>query len=584
MKSRNNIYHIVYGIMLIFTVTVIIYLAARCSSPSISDTEFSYVAAFDTGWHTAQSSEEVNIQKLQKLEGVTPYKTFSVCNTLPDNLKGGTTLFFRSKNIFFTVLIDGEAVYEPFADESIFYTKSLGTRWNSIKLSAEDSGKNIEIHFFTVYDNASGTIDNIYIGSSGGITLNIIKERQTAFITCVLILFVGLLLIIADIPINMQSRKNHELMYLGLFAISIAVWCLSETNLIQLYFNDSRTMQVFSCGSLMLIPIPMVLYLNAAFGYKQKCVVPVICSMSAAEFVICWGLHLLGIADIHETLTLTHIMLAISAVTLVYTIIRSSFFMGSNQTKNVYRILRGIGLSCIAFAAIIDIVRYYRGAGSDSAMFVRIGLLIFILCFGSSSLENTINAVKLGIKTEFVSRLAYHDGLTGIGNRTAFEEHLVELEKIKGSIPGVGIIMFDVNDLKYVNDNLGHHSGDDMLIKSAEIISSSFNDNDCECFRIGGDEFAVLLKGEDVVRRYETGIEAFKNNVKMHNDLPDKEFRISIAHGFSIYDKNSGMQKLMDVYRQADMEMYKNKKEMKTNQIPPDEYYRKMIKPAVLSK
>ena len=60
-----------------------------------------------------------------------------------------------------------------------------------------------------------------------------------------------------------------------------------------------------------------------------------------------------------------------------------------------------------------------------------IGLLIFIICYGSSSLEKTINAVKLGVQAEFVSQLAYRDGLTGIGNRTAFQEHLVDLEKIK---------------------------------------------------------------------------------------------------------------------------------------------------------
>lgn len=581
MKTKNTVYHVIYGIMLLIFSGIIIYLAASCKQPSLSDREFSYDTVFDSGWHTHDSTEDINIAKLHKLEGVEPYEEFGIINTLPENMGGSAALFFRSKNIFFTVLIDGETLYEPYSSESIFYTKSLGTNWNCIDLSEEDGGKEIEIRAVTVYGSARAGIDNIYIGSSGGTVLNIIEERLVAFVTCVLILFVGILLIIADIPINMQSRKNHELLYLGFFSMSVAVWCLSETNLLQLYFDDSRTMQVVSCGSLMLIPIPLILYLNAAFGFRHKWIPPVICYMSAAEFVICWGLHLLGIADIHETLTCSHIMLAISAVLLAYTIIRSSFFVTSNQTKNVYRILRGIGLSCIAVAAFIDIIRYYTGAGSDSAMFVRIGLLIFIICYGSSSLENTINAVRLGIKTEFVSHLAYHDGLTGIGNRTAFEERLVELEKIKDNVPAVGIIMFDVNDLKYVNDNLGHHYGDGMLIKSAEVIKSAFENRECECFRIGGDEFAALLSGDNVEGRYKEGIEVFKDNVKEHNALPDKEFRISIAHGFSVYDKDCGLKKLMDVYQRADMKMYENKKEMKANQIRPEEYYRDKMKSTV---
>lgn len=580
MKTKNAAYHIIYGVMLIFTVCIAAYLASGFEHPSISDREFSYETAFDTGWHTADGTEEINIAKLQKLESVVPNEEFSIYNTLPEDMSGNSSLFFRSKNIFFSVYVDGELVYKPEVNESIFYNKSMGTHWSCTDLSREDAGKEIEIRVRTVYKSARSGIDNIYIGSSAGTALNVIKERLTAFITCVLILFVGLLLIIADIPINMQSRKNHELLYLGLFAISVAVWCLAETNLIQLYFDDSRTMQLVSCGSLMLISIPLILYLNAAVGFKNKILMPLLCSMSASGFVICWALHLLGIADIHETLIISHIMIAISSVLLVYTVVRSTFRTGANtgHTKNIYRILRGIGLSSIAFAAIIDMIRYYASANSDSAMFVRIGILIFILCYGSSSLENTINAVRLGIKTEFVSRLAYHDGLTGIGNRTAFEEHLVELEKIKDSVPAVGIVMFDVNDLKYVNDNLGHHCGDSMLIKSAEIIQSAFEGLECECFRIGGDEFAVLISGDNVEERYNTGIEAFTENVKAHNALPDKEFRISIAYGFCEYDKTCGLKKLMDVYQRADMSMYENKKEMKANQTRPEEYYKKIIK------
>lgn len=578
MKTKNAVYHIIYGVMLILSVGIVAYLALNFNYSSVSDKEFSYDTAFDTGWHTAGSSEEINIEKLHKLECAVPYEEFSIFNTLPEDMDSGSSLFFRSKNIFFSVYVDGELVYEPQTNESIFYNKSLGTHWSCIDLSREDEGREIEIRVNTVYKNARCGIDNIYIGSSGGAALNIIGERMIAFITCVLILFVGVLLIVADIPVNIQSRKNHELLYLGLFSISVAVWCLSETNLIQLYFEDSRTMQIVSCGSLMLIPIPLILYLDAAFGFAHKTICPAVFYLSAAEFAVCWGLHLLGIADIHETLTLSHILLAISAVLLTYKIISSSVFVSVNQTKNIYRILRGIGLSSIAVAAFIDIIRYYTGAGSDSAMFVRIGLLIFILCYGSSSLENTINAVKLGIKTEFVSHLAYHDGLTGIGNRTSFEEHLVELEKIKDNVSAVGIVMFDVNDLKYVNDNLGHHYGDGMLIKSAEIIQSAFENLECECFRIGGDEFAVLLSGDKVEERYKTGIEAFAENVREHNELPDKEFRISIAHGFCAYDKNCGLKKLMDVYQRADMKMYENKKEMKANQIRPEEYYKNIMK------
>ena len=106
-------------------------------------------------------------------------------------------------------------------------------------------------------------------------------------------------------------------------------------------------------------------------------------------------------------------------------------------------------------------------------MFVRIGLLIFILCYGSSSLEKMMNAVKLGVQSQFVSQLAYRDGLTGVGNRTAFQERLEVLEREKKKLSGIAIVMFDVNDLKLINDNQGHQRGDQLLVCCAKIIRTA---------------------------------------------------------------------------------------------------------------
>lgn len=572
MENQYRKYDLIYTIMLLFFAAIIILPLATYKGPSLVDDFFHSPITYETGWHTADG-ESVSLKKLTSVKGTMAGKEFSIYNTVPSNIKEGDSLCFRSKNIFFQVFVDGELLYSPYIPESPIYTKSYGTDWNYIALPVADADKEIEIRITYVYDNARACMDQICIAQPGSAILDTFASKFVAFITCVLLLFVGLLLIIADIPINMRSEKNHELRYLGLFAVSIAIWCTSETNLIQFYLGDNRLMQVVSCSSLMLIPIPMVLYLNAAFGFRHKYWVSIFSALSFVQFVVCWGLHFSGIADIHETLTLVHILLILFACVLMYTIIYNTYINRDKEHHNIYHILRTIGLIAISIATFIDVARYYLGIGTDSALFVRIGLLLFILCFGSSSLEKTINAVKLGAQTEFVSQLAYQDGLTGIGNRTAFEEHLAELELVKDEISTVGIVMFDVNDLKYVNDHLGHHYGDTMLVASADIIRSSFENTCGECFRIGGDEFAVLLDGESVQRDYEEGIKRFSELIKQFNAQPDKEFRISIAFGFAIYDESSSGTNLMNIYQQADKRMYDNKRNMKTEQIPPEEYY-----------
>ncbi len=560
--KKNRIYNIVYAIMVVFFILMLIWAAVgnRGQSPAALLSEGNI--AFDEGWYLEDGSA-ADVGHLSKIPSVVPYQEQSVYHRLPDDLEEGISLCFRSKNIDYQVYVDGELRYEPVRRESRVYNKSYGNRWNYVPLYRSDAGKVLEVRFHTVYKGGRACVDHLYLGSAAGEIVGTFASKAVAFTTCLLILFVGVLLIVADIPANMQMHKNHELLYLGLFAISIVVWCLAETSLLQFYTDNSRLIQLMSCCALSMIPIPLVLYLDAAFGFKVRTVVPIICGLSAAEFAICTVLHFTRVMDYHETLILSHIMLAISVFLLVYSILNKVFREGIGKMRNIYKVLRIIGFMGLSFAAVIDIIRYYRGSTNDNAMFVRIGLLIFILCYGSSSLERVINAVKLGVQSEFVSQLAYRDGLTGIGNRTAFQERLMELEKEKQQLPGIAIIMFDVNDLKLVNDNLGHQKGDELLVCSAEIIKTAVESMEGTCYRIGGDEFVGILCGEDVTGCCEKVVVCFTKAMEDYNAVKGQPFRISIASGYAVYDKLQEKEMLMDVYQQADVRMYENKKIIK---------------------
>lgn len=572
IRKKNQIYHAVYALMAVVILLIVVWAAVdnRGQSPTALLSEGN--VAFDEGWRMEDGSA-ADMEHLHEMPSVQPYQEQGVYHSLPLDLGEGKFLCFRTKNINYQVYVGGELRYEPKIRESCIYNKSFGTRWNYVPLYREDAGASVEIRFQTVYEDARACIDHLVLGSAAGEITGTFTEKAVAFSTCLLLLFAGLLLIIADIPANMQVDKNHELLYLGLFAISIAIWCLAETNLLQFYTDDSRLLQIVSCCSLMMIPIPLVLYLDAAFGFLKKWVVPCICFLSAAEFILCTILHFAGIMDYHETLSLTHVMLAVSAMLLLYALLKNALLTRESKVRNVYKTIRTVGLMGICFATGIDIARYYHGHNSDSAMFVRIGLLIFILCYGSASLEKTVNAVKLGVQAEFVSQLAYRDGLTGVGNRTAFQERLEELEGQKKELPGIAIVMFDVNDLKYVNDNLGHQRGDELIVGSADIIKNAVESEDGAVFRIGGDEFAGILFGEEVGRRCESALSRFNQLMDGHNAVKNQFLRISIASGYAVYDKSQEDEMLMDVYQQADVRMYENKKQIKSEQVKPDEYY-----------
>ncbi len=147
------------------------------------------------------------------------------------------------------------------------------------------------------------------------------------------------------------------------------------------------------------------------------------------------------------------------------------------------------------------------------------------------------------------------DELTGIKNKHAYaslEERLNERIRHNRHIDfAVGV--FDLNGLKQVNDTLGHQEGDRFIKKGCEIICQIFKHS--PVFRVGGDEFAVIAQGYDYLNIDSLMLRLRKQNIK--NQIRKD---VVIAGGFSRY---MGGEKVADVYKRADEEMYKNKKELK---------------------
>ncbi len=572
MNGRSRLYHIMYAFMALTICILIISVAAKSNMYSPTDELSEEMIVFDGNW-TLENGTAVDLEYLNKTEGVKAGRQFSIYSNLPDRLQEGLSLCFRTKNIFYKVYIDGKLRYEPEVEENSSYNKSFGSRHNYVPLYSEDAGKTVQIKIITVYDNAKTRITDVYIGPSGGVALSFIEQELFAILNSVLLLFIGIILILADIPLNFKREKNHELMYLGFTSLSIAVWCLVETGVFQLFLGDSRLIQTISCTVLMLIVIPMTLYFDKAFGFGFKHVKGMLCTFSFFEFLICFAMHFLKIMDFHETLMITHVLCVFSAVVIILSVIKKKSQKEKSDSKAIFLFFRVFGLLAISVSAMLDIARFYLSDSHDSAMCVRVGLILFMICFGMSSLEKTINAVKLGARSEMISELAYKDGLTGVGNRTLFKEKIAELEENKNNTNEVVFVMFDVNDLKYINDKMGHQTGDQLIVKGAEIIKSSFEGLGGSCYRIGGDEFIVIVTGDAPVAQYNEAMKRFESAIAEHNANPDKKFRISIAYGSAVYNESNRDETMSDVWHMADALMYKNKKEMKERMIEANAYY-----------
>lgn len=148
--------------------------------------------------------------------------------------------------------------------------------------------------------------------------------------------------------------------------------------------------------------------------------------------------------------------------------------------------------------------------------------------------------------------LSLHDPLTGLHNRTYFEQEMQRLEE-EQRIP-VGIIVCDIDGLKLVNDSLGHDIGDTLLATAANVIKSVFREGDVVA-RVGGDEIAILLPNTDATA-VERACQRIKRAIEQHN-ATNQHFQLSISTGFAVGNKVPV--KMSELFKEADNNMYREK-------------------------
>jgi diguanylate cyclase (GGDEF)-like protein len=152
-------------------------------------------------------------------------------------------------------------------------------------------------------------------------------------------------------------------------------------------------------------------------------------------------------------------------------------------------------------------------------------------------------------------KAANADALTGVKNKHAYQDAEQRLnQRIRDrEHPEFSVVILDVNNLKKVNDTLGHKAGDQLIRDACRIICTTFSHS--PVFRVGGDEFAVISQGSD----YEH-IDELVQRIHEHNMESLRSGGVIVACGMAKYE---GEDSVAQVFEHADVKMYENKSMLK---------------------
>lgn len=545
--------YIISSAIMLFLVTSL-FLSGYNTKPTSGDTiEIIYdnIEFYD--------SNEEKIENTIDLYKIAPKGTIHCY--VPSNLKYNTALCFRILHTYCTVTHNDELLYKSIYNESPFYTNSMGSEWATIEIDKELAGERLDINYELAYPKSRGGFDNIKFETSVNFILNLISSKFGALILCLTYVIVGIMLMILGIIILRMTKTQSSLFWLGCFALSIALYCLLETQVFQIFYYNNRLIHLCIMYTMMLMPMPAIEYSSALLGTSHKWIKTIFAITSFSIFIFSTFLNIFTDNDYHTLLPLYQFMLLVAIVIFISSIAKYTLDKVKHEHKiDIYVKAMALGVGVLMTTGFIDIIRYWMDNKGDPAAITRIGFLLFLVCFALASSEQVIQAFKKSSQAEFISKLAYIDGLTGLFNRTSYQEMLdhIENENIE-----TGIIAMDLNNLKYVNDTFGHTNGDNLIMSAATLIESTFkNIDNATCYRIGGDEFCVLIQNKHNLDSCKRGVKMLKQAYEKYNKNTAQEFRLIIAMGMAIYESGDNLKEKIDL---ADSNMYENKRKLKEN-------------------
>ncbi len=243
---------------------------------------------------------------------------------------------------------------------------------------------------------------------------------------------------------------------------------------------------------------------------------------------------------------------------------------GTMQYSPYYTFVNVANLA-VFFSEIVFVFLYKNELGNKAFLLSIFGFLTIastplLIIWDTVPLYIAVSISLLIMNNIFrneVSMLAYRDSLTGLRNTTSYKKWISEFQnELDHSDAGYGLVVFDINYLKETNDTFGHDTGNELIYSVAQIISGVFKRS--IVFRIGGDEFVVVLRDRDL-KNYDSLIEDVDERCRTeYIEFESKKIKISVAHGVAIYNKETD-KSFADVFNRADDAMYENKRIIKAN-------------------
>lgn len=483
------------------------------------------------------------LQKQEKPGGTETYTEYT-CR-IPEISGDSLTLCMDGFWSSFQVFLDQDEIY--------FYRddyQELGVRKHWIFLGDEAVGKVLSIRFFS---NGSVTFETlkvpVYLGEKYAVLFHFLSQEGYALIFFCFSLMLGISTVLVGYLLNRKTGKDlfYGFIYLGLFDIDAGIWVLTDSSILQLFTGRTGLIVLVSFLSFLLLPLLLLLFLRE-ITTRGKRPLELLCGLC----LLTEGLFMLGYLlrpfPIYYLLILAHALILVSLIVILHRIWVEVRENGSLVMKRML-----MGIEVLAFFVVLSLFSFWANPAGRYAILYCMGIFLFSLCMVYAYMGVAYRRVEEDTRIAMYQHMAYTDVMTGFENRTAFE---IEL-KTKNFTGELAYLVFDSNNLKKINDTYGHQEGDKVIIGTAECLEEVFGSTG-RCFRIGGDEFVVIVRDfpeKEITKK----LEALKKVIAEKNEK--RRIPIELACGYAFEEGTAAVPEKL--FKEADARMYENKRRTK---------------------
>ncbi len=465
-------------------------------------------------------------------------------------------LLFRTDHTFVRAYVNDIEVYRFGEAGQIPFGKTPGSGWQLIELGQLRAGDTIAIDTMCPYEKYSGQWRHIVSGTKAELLSYILMKGLAMLLMTVIPLIIGMALVFLS-PLFAQWGAAAKVSSLGLAFLIISAWSFTEARTWQLFFSNAYAMQILSFVTFALFLPSVVMAFHLLGIIPDSPMYRRLMNMDCGIIFVLIVLQLVNIADFFETLSVIHVLIVVNGV-----IFLTSFLRNMDQSRGWARRL-GIGMYFVlAMCCFCDMMDFYVWDCFGNGFFTRLELIMLLICAGIVSAKKALGIHEANIERRTYEKMAYTDNLTSMRNRRGLDEDLDAIDRDKDAVT---IVYGDMNGLKYINDNLGHHLGDEALkligtylkelAKKGHDKNKGKKDN---AYRLGGDEYCVLCYDrlpEEMER------EMALINQKLLSEEDKYNYPIGISYGIVRVEYTAGKSVRMGM-TEADRRMYAYKENL----------------------